>query len=51
MSSNARKKIEPFYAKLLELEKSGGVEASEKVLRDLLNGRVFNDVMLEMQKS
>ena len=49
MSQNARKVIEPFYKKLLELEKTDGVEASEKALIDLLDNRVFNDVMLDLQ--
>ena len=51
MSSNARKIIEPFYIKLLEVEIIGGVEASQKTLIGLLDGRAFNDVMLEMQNS
>jgi len=49
MSQNAREVIEPFYKKLLELEKTEGVEASEKALMDLLDNRAFNDVMLEIQ--
>jgi hypothetical protein len=51
MSQNAREVIEPFYKKLLELEKTEGVEASEKALMDLLDNRAFNDVMLEIQNS
>jgi PAS domain S-box-containing protein len=50
MSSGAREAIEPLYAKLVETEKSGGVEASEKALLDFLaeNGQspeTFNDFM------
>lgn len=48
VSANARSVIEPLYAKLLEIEKSSGVEASEKVLRDTLAGRNFNELMLEL---
>jgi PAS domain S-box-containing protein len=49
MSANARTVIEPLYKELLELETTDGVEASTKALNDLLNGRLFNDVMLEIQ--
>lgn len=49
MSENARKVIEPLYTQLLEIEKNDGVEASEKALMDVVNGRAFNDVMLEIQ--
>ncbi len=48
VSANARSVIEPLYAKLLEIEKSSGVEASEKVLMDTLAGRNFNELMLEL---
>ncbi|CAA6808822.1 MAG: PAS sensor protein [uncultured Sulfurovum sp.] len=51
MSKNARKTIEPFYAKLLALEKSDGVEASEKALIELLDGKAFNTVMHVIQTS
>ena len=49
MNSNARAIIEPLYKKLLDIEKSEGVEASEKELINLLNGRPFNEVMIEFQ--
>jgi hypothetical protein len=49
MSSKAREVIEPLYKKLLEIENTNGVEASEKELITSLNGRAFNDVMLELQ--
>jgi len=49
MSENARQTIEPLYVTLLEVEKSDGVEASEKVLMDVIDGRNFNEVMLEIQ--
>lgn len=49
MSEHARSVIEPLYKKLLEIEKSDGVEASEKALMEVLNGRAFNDVMNEIQ--
>jgi len=48
MSEQARKTIEPLYAKLLEIEKNSGLEASEKVLMDTLAGRNFNELMLEL---
>ena len=53
MSEGARKVIEPLYAKLLEIEKSDGVEASEKALMDWLaeNGQsaeTFNTYMCEL---
>jgi len=51
MSPNARKTIEPLYAKLLALEESDGVEASEKALMELLDGKAFNDVMNAIQAS
>jgi PAS domain S-box-containing protein len=51
MSKNARNTIEPLYAKLLALEKSNGVEASEKALMELLDGKEFNDVMDSIQAS
>ena len=49
MSEHARSIIEPFYARLLEIEKSDGVEASEKALMEMLKERAFNDVMNEIQ--
>jgi len=49
MSPNARKIIEPLYKKLLELEETGGVEASEKALMEVLDGKPFNDVMNSIQ--
>lgn len=53
MSEGARKVIEPLYAKLLEIENSDGVEASEKALMDWLaeNGQsaeTFNAYMCEL---
>jgi PAS domain S-box-containing protein len=49
MSNKAREVIEPLYKRLLEIENSNGVETSEKELIAMLNGRAFNDVMLELQ--
>ena len=49
MSQEARAVIEPLYKKLLDIEKSEGVEASEKELMATLNGRDFNDVMIKIQ--
>lgn len=49
MSLNAREEIEPLYKELLALEQSLGVEASEEALTKYLDGRVFNEVMLEIQ--
>jgi hypothetical protein len=51
MSPNARTTIEPLYQTLLDLEKSDGVEASEKALMEVLDGKSFNDVMLSIQES
>jgi len=51
LSPNARKTIEPLYKKLLEIEKSDGVEASEKALMEVLDGKAFNDVMNAIQTS
>jgi len=51
MSEHARGVIEPLYVKLLEIEKSEGVEASEKALIEMLNGKEFNDVMNNIQNS
>jgi len=51
MSQNARNIIEPLYKKLLDIEKSDGVEASERELLSTLNGREFNTVMLNIQNS
>jgi PAS domain S-box-containing protein len=51
MSDNARTIIEPLYAKLLDIEKSDGVEASEKMLIDRLEGRDFNKFMIELNSN
>lgn len=53
MSESAKKVIEPVYAKLLEIEKSDGVEASEKALMDWLaeqgqSAETFNAYMCEL---
>jgi len=55
MLPNARAVIPDLYAKLLEIEKSDGVEASEKALMDFLaeNGQsaeTFNDFMQSINK-
>jgi PAS domain S-box-containing protein len=55
MLPNARAVIPDLYAKLLEIEKSDGVEASEKALMDFLaeNGQsaeTFNDFMQSLNK-
>ena len=55
MKPKAREVILPLYEKLLEIEKSDGVEASEKALMDFLaeNGQsaeTFNDFMQELNK-
>lgn len=41
----AKETVEPIYAKLLELEKEGGMEASEKFLHDFLkeNNTTYDD--------
>ncbi len=55
MLPGARAVIEPLYKKLLEIEKSEGIEASEKALADFLaeNGQsfdTFNDFMKSLNK-
>ncbi len=51
MSLAARKAIEPLYAKLLEIEKNDGIEASYKVLMETLNEKDFNEFMLELNNA
>jgi hypothetical protein len=51
MSANARATIEPLYAKLVELENTEGIEASEAELLKVLEGRAFNEIMDELQDS
>ena len=48
MTPTAKTIIEPLYAKLLEIEKSNGVEASEKMLMDTLEGKNFNQFMIDL---
>jgi PAS domain S-box-containing protein len=50
MSPTAREFIEPLYAKLLDLEKSLGIEASEKLLMETLENKEFNQFMIELNK-
>lgn len=55
MSPKAREVILPLYAKLLEIEKSDGVEASQKALMDFLaeygqSLETFNDFMQSLNK-
>lgn len=55
ITQGAKEAIGGLYAKLLEIEKSDGVEASEKALMDFLaeNGQsaeTFNDFMLQLNK-
>jgi len=54
MSANARKIIEPIYAKLLKAEQEGGIEASAQLLEKFLttnNSSLenFNDLMQKIQ--
>lgn len=54
MSANARSVIEPLYSNLLEAEKTGGIDASLKVLEEFLqaNGAslaTFNETMKKLQ--
>jgi len=44
--------IEPLYQKLLEIEKTGGMQAGVKAVEDLLNskGLTFNELMIKIQK-
>jgi PAS domain S-box-containing protein len=50
VSSKARVTIEPLYKKLLDIEKSQGVEASEKLLAESLDGKPFNEFMIELNR-
>ncbi len=55
ITEGAKEAISALYAKLLDIEKSDGVEASEKALMDFLaeNGQsteTFNDFMLQLNK-
>lgn len=47
----ALKIIEPLYAQMLEAEKSGGMEASTKILIDLLQekGVEYNELIIAIQ--
>lgn len=54
MNPDAKAVIEPLYAKLLEAEASGGLEASEKALSEFLESEghtiaTFNDLMKKLQ--
>jgi len=54
MSENAKKNIVPIYAKLVQAEQEGGMEASEQLLEKFLttNGSSlenFNDLMKKIQ--
>jgi len=56
VTDSAKEAITGLYAKLLEIEKSDGVEASEKALMDFLaeNGQsaeTFNDFMVQLNKA
>jgi PAS domain S-box-containing protein len=51
MSLSARAVIEPLYKELLELEESGGMEASQIVLNKYLDGKPFNNVMITIQEN
>ncbi len=55
ITENAKKSISELYAKLLEVEKEDGVEASEKALMDFLtengqNKETFNSFMQAINK-
>jgi len=49
---NALKIIEPLYAKMLNAEKSGGVDAGTKILTDLLHekGVSYNELIIDIQE-
>jgi len=51
MSQKAREIIEPLYNKLLDIEKTQGVDESYKALLEVLDGRDFNTVMRDIQNS
>ena len=56
MSRYAREIIEPLYAKLIDIESSDGIIASQKALEDFLTARGYdlnsiNDAMLELQNN
>lgn len=44
--------IKPLYAKMLQAERSGGVEAGAKVLTDILNqeGTTYDEYIISLQK-
>ena len=44
--------IKPLYTKMVAAEKSGGIEASKKILTDLLNekGVDYNEFIISLQK-
>jgi len=56
ITDSAKETITSLYAKLLEIEKSDGIEASEKALNDFLaekgvtDGDSFNKLMLAINK-
>ena len=56
ISDSAKKTVSAFYAKLLAVEKSDGVDASQKVLEDFLSQNAvtdtlsFNNFMTELNK-
>jgi len=55
MSEGAKKTMSELYAKMLEAEKEGGIDASVKVLEDFLSQRghslaTFNECMDELNK-
>ena len=51
-SANAVEIIKPLYTKMLEAEKRGGVEASTKILTDLLSekGVSYDELVISIQK-
>lgn len=51
-NENALKEIEPMYKQLLEREKNGGIEASQKYLDDLLKqkGVSYDEFIVNLQK-
>ena len=51
MSDSAKEAVIPLYQKLLDAERSGGMEASKKLLDDLLEekGLTYNELVINLQ--
>ena len=52
-SSAAIEAIKPIYKLLVDAEKTGGMDASQKLLEDYLsqNNTTYNDLVINLQRS